>query len=255
MSEQTNHTGGEKRLSAFEVFSPKQVFLGGIAMGFLVLCTIGFFILLPGALGGASNGGGNKAEYYPASPDNAEVPKPTEVSVKAVDSKDHVRGNKNAKITLIEYSDFECPFCARFLPSVEQALKEYPNDVRLVYRHFPLGFHQQARPAANASECAAEQGKFWEYHDELFVQQSSLSSDNIYTSIAKSLGLNVNKFNECFKSNKYDKDVADDISSGTLAGVGGTPHTILVGPNGETIPLSGALPYEQIKAAIESVLK
>src|SRR3989338_11114828 len=87
---------------------------------------------------------------------------------------DNVKGSVNAKVTIIEHSDFQCPFCGRAAPTVKQVLAAYPNDVKLVYRHFPLPSHSQAQKAAEASECAAQQGNFWEYHDKLFENQDAL---------------------------------------------------------------------------------
>jgi len=243
----------EKKLSAFDIFSPKQVFLGGMVLGLLVICTIGFFVLLPGALGGGVYA--REAALAPTVADNyPTAPSPSAVTVAPVTDADHVKGGKRAKVTLIEYSDFECPFCGRFAPTVKQVIDTYGDDVRVVYRHFPLSFHPQAQPAAVASECAAEQGKFWEYHDGLFENQATLGSAT-FSRIAQNVGLNVGKFESCLSSGKYDQAVQDDLASGTAAGVGGTPHSILLSEDGQTLPISGALPFDQVAAAIDSLLR
>ncbi|MDA2922801.1 DsbA family protein [Patescibacteria group bacterium AH-259-L07] len=173
----------------------------------------------------------------------------TKVSLE-VSKDDHVRGESNAAVTLVEFSDFQCPFCNRFHPTVTQILDEYPNSVRWVYKHFPLdAIHPQARPAAEASECAAEQNKFWEFGDALFENQSRLGSD-YYSEVAGDLGLNVDKFNECVSSRKYKDRVEADYQLGIRLGVRGTPASFI---NGEL--LVGAVPYPSLQSAIEKALQ
>lgn len=251
----------QQKNSPLENMSQTQMFGLGAVAGVLVLCTIGFFILLGVLLNGGGlnlgtlnsekvavdDGTGDPIPSAPTGQAPAAQPAP------AVDSKeDHIRGNVNAKVTLLVYSDFECPFCGRFVPSLEQAAKEYGDKIRIVFRHFPLSFHQQAMPAALASECASEQGKFWEFHDEMFKNQTSLS-DKLYKDTATKLGLNMTKFNDCVSSAKYNTKIQNQMSGGSAAGVGGTPHTIVSGPKGTT-PVSGAQPFASLKAAIDSVL-
>src|SRR5690606_31536837 len=103
------------------------------------------------------------------------------------------KGPANAKVTIVEWSDFECPFCARAVPTIERILKEYPNDVRFVFKHQPLSFHPNARPPASAAEAAGQQGKFWEMHDKLFANMRALTQDN-FKPWARELGLNMAKF-------------------------------------------------------------
>jgi protein-disulfide isomerase len=238
--------------------SQTQMFVFGIIAGVLVLCTIGFFITLGMVLKGdnintginekvAEENGGN--EVVPTNNKPSPSGKPAPVDEKT----DNIKGGKNAKVTLIEYSDFECSFCSRFVPSVEQALEEYGGDIRVVYRHFPLSFHLQAMPSALASECAAEQGKFWEFHDKLFDNQGSLGAD-FYKKTATELGLNMTKFNDCVSSEKYKSEVQAQQADGVKAGVQGTPHTFVIGKDGTVVPVSGAQPFSSLKAAIDSVL-
>jgi protein-disulfide isomerase len=167
-----------------------------------------------------------------------------------ITSKDHVRGDFNAQITLVEFSDFECPFCARHYPTLKKILEDYKGKVRLVYKHFPLSFHPNAQKAAEASECAVEQGKFWEYHDKIFENQASGLSLEKFKQWAKELGLDTSKFNDCLDSGKYAQKVQADYQEGLQKGVNGTPTTFV---NGQ--PLSGALPYESFKQIIDSILK
>lgn len=161
---------------------------------------------------------------------------------------DHIRGNPEAVVTIVEFSDFQCPFCQRFHPTVQQILEDYPNEVRWVYKHFPLGFHEQAQPAAEASECAAEQGKFWEFADGLFENQSRLG-EGLYKELAQNLGLNTNQFEKCLSSGRYKSHIQADYQQGVKAGVTGTPGSFI---NGKAV--SGAVPYNTLKAAIENAL-
>ncbi len=112
------------------------------------------------------------------------------VDMPQISEDDNVRGAKNGKITLMEFSEFECPFCARFIPTVEQVEATYGDDVTLVFKHFPLSFHDFAKPAAIATECASEEGKFWEMHDALFaLNEAGTLSDETIKSAAVEIGL------------------------------------------------------------------
>ena len=253
MEENQNTEKTPVAVSPLAGMSQGKIFGLGLVAGFLVLCTIGFFVMLSMLLADADEGvtvnnapAGQVAPTAPAAP--------VAITVKEVEKDEHIKGNKNAKITLVEYSDFECPFCSRFTPTVDAVLENYPDDVRVVYRHFPLrSIHAEAAPAANASECAAEQGKFWEFHDELFANQTNLSTAT-YSKIAKDLGLNLSKFDECVSSNKYASAVQEDEASAQAAGGRGTPYSILIGPDGETVPVSGAQPFSVVDAAIQQML-
>ncbi len=244
-----------EKQSPLDGMSQGKTFAFGLIAGFLVLCTIGFFVLLnmvmddDGAVAVAPANGG-AAQVAPS----GDAPAPVAITVKVVEKDEHIRGNKKAEITLVEYSDFECPFCSRFTPTVDAVLENYPDDVRVVYRHFPLrSIHAEAAPAAAASECAAEQGKFWEFHDELFANQTTLGAST-YSRIAGDLGLNVSKFEECVSSNKYASAVQEDEASAQAAGGRGTPYSILIGPDGQTVPISGAQPFTVVDAAIKAML-
>lgn len=166
---------------------------------------------------------------------------------------DHILGNPNAKVSVIEYSDFQCPFCGRMFSETLPKLKENfvkTGKVKFIYRHFPLSsIHQYAQKAAEASECASEQGKFWEYHDMIFERQNSLSADNL-KAWAKGLGLDSNRFDSCLDSDKYAAIIEADLNEGSALGVNGTPATFV---NGKLI--SGALPYEEFEKVILEELK
>lgn len=177
--------------------------------------------------------------------------------VPPVTDEDHVRGNRNAPITLVEYSDFECPFCARFHPTMQQVLEEYGDQVRWVYRHYPLSFHPNAQKAAEASECVAKEGgndAFWKYADAIFAENDrlggSLTPESITTAIQAS-GANATAVQTCLDSGEMASAVSTDMSGGTASGVTGTPGTILIKSNGEQELISGALPFEQLKVYLD----
>jgi protein-disulfide isomerase len=158
-------------------------------------------------------------------------------------------GGAKAPVTIIEFSDYQCPFCKRAEDSVDQVMKTYGDKVRLVFRDYPLPFHPQARPAAEAANCANAQGKFWEYHGKLFANQSALAADNL-KSYAKDLGLDTAKFDQCLDGDKAVKLAIDkDIADGGKVGVNGTPAFFI---NGRM--LSGAQPFEKFKEVIDEEL-
>lgn len=157
-------------------------------------------------------------------------------------------GPEDAPVTIVEFSDYQCPFCARAEPTIEQVLKEYEGKVRLVYRDFPLSFHQNAQKAAEATECADEQGKFWEYHDKLFENQDALDVNNL-KQYAKDLGLDSSKFDNCLDSGKYTEEVQKDLADGQSLGVSGTPAFFI---NGRLV--SGAQPFSAFKQVIDGEL-
>lgn len=239
----------------FFIQNPKSSFIIGAAAGIGIFTTIGFIILLLNFFGdgeGSSKKSANSGSNNPvaaAPTPNAPAPAPTGPVDVAVTDADYIKGNPDAKVTIVEFSDFQCPFCQRFHPTVQQALDEYGDDVRWVYKHFPLdSIHPEARPAANAAECAGEQGKFWEFGDQLFVNQARLGTA-YYKSLAVELGIGGSKFDSCVDDNKYADKVNSDYQQGLAAGVQGTPASFI---NGRLV--SGAQPYSAIKSAIDSAL-
>ena len=181
-----------------------------------------------------------------------------------IEDSDHIRGNPNAPVKIVEYSDMECPFCKRFHSTMQQVMDEYGKDgkVAWVYRHFPLdSIHSQARTEAVASECANELGgndAFWKYADRFFELTPSNNQTNIATvlpQIAREIGLDETKFNSCLASKKYDKHIQDELDNATATGGNGTPWSIIVTASGKKYPLSGAQPYEAVKQLIELALQ
>ena len=141
---------------------------------------------------------------------------------------DASRGPEDAPITIVEFSDYQCPYCKRAEETVEQVIARYPDKIRVIYRDYPLHFHQNAKTASMAAECAEEQGKFWEMHKAIFTDQSKLSSEQL-TQTAGSIGLEVEPFKECLESNRYAAEVDNDFNDGQSYGVTGTPTFFING--------------------------
>ncbi len=222
-------------------------------------------IVIAGALiaaavyfGSSKFGGG--AKVAATADTNTEQAEPAVGEVRPVTDADHIRGAANAPVTVVEYVDLECPFCKRFHPTLQQLIKEYPDDVRWVYRHFPLdAIHSKARKEAEATECAGELGgddKFWAYVDRLF--EVTPSNDGLdpaeLSKIAEYVGLNRAQFESCLSSGKYAQHVADDLADAEAAGGRGTPHSVVLAPDGQKFPISGAQPYPAVKQVVDQAL-
>lgn len=190
------------------------------------------------------NGGGGKARpsRRPGSPDPAATYK-----VPVDDA--HAKGPKDALVTIIEWSDFQCPFCKRVGPTMAKVHETYGNKVRVAFKHNPLGFHKNALPAAMAAEAAGKQGKFWEMHDKLFENGRALTEDN-FVKWAGELKLDVNKFKKDLKSKELEEKIKKQQKQGVTLGARGTPAFFV---NGRF--LSGAQPFERFKTLIDEELK
>jgi protein-disulfide isomerase len=159
------------------------------------------------------------------------------------------KGPPSAPITIVEFSDFQCGYCKRVLTVLNQVLEHYPDKVKLAFRDFPIvNIHPQAQKAAEAAHCAAEQGKFWEYHDLLFERQDDIPTIN-FSEPAKALGLELKSFQACLDSQKYKEKVERNYADGVKAGVSGTPAFFI---NGRLV--SGAQPLEAFKAVVDEEL-
>jgi len=238
----------------FDNQSTKANFWLGLFMGMAAISVVAFFALLIAVF---SNGqsvalvdeatatGGDTT----APADNTT--QPTAGPVPAVTADDHVTGGKSAKVTLIMYTDFECPYCLKHYDVTKELQKKYGDKIKLIVRNYPLSFHAQAEKAAEASECASEQGKFWQMYDALFAanRAKTMSVDQWKTE-AKKLGLDTKKFNTCLDTGKYADKVKKQQDGGLSAGVEGTPATFI---NGKM--LSGAMPLESYTAEIDPLLK
>ncbi len=204
-----------------------------------------------------------KKTNAPATIKDTIVQQNPEENMKPVDAEDHILGNPNASVLMVEYSDTDCPFCQEFQGSLQKIMDEYGRDgkVAWVYRHF--AFHPKAPKEAEATECVAELGgneKFWQYVDLLFskknfkdVPYNGLDPKELSV-IAASIGINKTAFVNCFDSGKYEAKVAASYDDAVKSGARGTPYTILVTRNGKIPITGGAIPYAQLKTAIETLL-
>jgi protein-disulfide isomerase len=249
-----------KQKSFFDSMSPKASFIFGLTLGVAIISIVGFATVLSISADGnvdsettktTTNTNTAKANTNAAA---APAAAPTDIKLASITDDDHIRGDKNASITLVEFSDFECSYCSRLHPTLKSLLEKYEGKIRLVYKHFPLtSIHDQAVPAAEAAECAGDQDKFWEYHDAIYDDQSKLA-DGYYSELAGTLGLNVSQFDECFNANKYAERVTTQSVEAQAAGGRGTPYTIVIDADGNTTPLSGAVPQANFEAVIDQAL-
>lgn len=179
----------------------------------------------------------------------------------AVD-RDHISGNPDAEISIVEYSDFECPYCKRFHATPKKLVEAFDGKVNWVYRHFPLSFHNPgAQKQAEASECAAELGgndMFWQYTDQIYERTRAGGQGFPISSLAPlaaELGMDEQKFSECLDSGRYTDRVQEDLDEGTSIGIRGTPGNILLNNRtGKTLVRSGAQPFNVLKADIDRML-
>ncbi|MDP1760536.1 MAG: DsbA family protein [Candidatus Woesebacteria bacterium] len=184
-----------------------------------------------------------------------------DIKIKKVSLDEHILGNPNAKVTIIEYSDTECPFCKRFHNTMNQVIKEKGNEIAWVYRHFPIAqLHPKAFNEAVAMECAWEQGgndSFWKYTNELFVRTESNNKLDALElpKIAQFIGLELVDFNTCLNSEKYGDKVRADMKSGDEIGVNGTPKSFILKKGKVVDTIEGAYPYEQVLEKINKALK
>lgn len=220
---------------------PGAILLGALIISGTIFYTRGSFGVGKAQIGGAGT---------------VREEKPVQVKL---GPNEHMLGNPNAKVTIVEFSDFQCPFCRRFwADALPQIKKEYVDTgkAKFIYKHYPLSFHPGAKPAAEASECANEQGKFWEYHDKIFAEQAKQGQGTIQfgkpelKNWASQIGLNTSQFNQCLDSGKYFKLIEDSVAYGSEIGVSGTPTTFI---NGQR--LVGAQPFVSFKAVIDGLLK
>jgi len=171
-------------------------------------------------------------------------------NVKLVSADDHIFGNPNAEIKIIEFSDMECPFCKRFHATMKQVINEYGDKVAWIYRHFPLEqLHPQAKKSAIASECATEIGgnnAFWRYLDQ-YMNLEEIVSEASFSQIAENIGLNRNQFKTCLNSDKFNDKIDSYIQDAANSGAQGTPYSVIINKNNKKTSINGALPFEDFK--------
>jgi len=257
----------------FALLSPRSALLVGITGGILALGTIGFFVLGSTMLFGDSAGAvaGVKTNVAQAAPTPTAAPAPSgNVAPPAVNNiaegippitdEDHIRGNPNAPLTFIEYSDIECPYCKRLHPTMQRIMDDYDGKIKWIYRHYPLSFHPNADREAEATECMAELGGndlFWSYLDTLFERTTSNGNGIRYEQlapIAAEFGINQDVFQDCLDSRRYQDKIANQLATGQAAGVTGTPGSFFIDAEGNGRLVAGAVPYETIKAMIDEAL-
>jgi len=261
MSDEMNEVPGSTPVSSTPIQSsvpgfldgnPRTMFTFGLVSGMAIILLMNNFSAFSSGTAFAET---NTGTVVAAAPTPTAAAPATTGKLDAVTDKDHVRGDvKKAKVVLVEYSDFQCPYCGKHDPTMQQIVKDYGNDVAWVYRHFPLSFHPNAEPVALASECASEQGKFWEFADAMYADQDQISGDAasslaFVNKTASNLKLDTKKFADCVSTAKYQSVVDAGSASGRTAGVNGTPATFV---NGTLV--SGAVPYASMKKIIDDAI-
>jgi len=189
-------------------------------------------------------------------------PEDVEISILPVSEKDHILGNPDADIVIVEFSDLECPFCKQYHSTLNTIIDEYGKDgkVAWIYRHFPIAsLHSKAQKEAEATECAAELGgnnAFWKYINRLFEITPSNNGLDLakLPEIAEEVGLDRAKFEECLESGRTANLVQDQFNDGVSSGARGTPHSVFLVKGQEPAPLSGAVSLEQLRGIIDQTL-
>ncbi|MBI4017692.1 MAG: DsbA family protein [Candidatus Aenigmarchaeota archaeon] len=225
----------------------------------LLLVALNVFTFL---IGSFVQTGASGANIAPQGSGDAAAP-PSRVTVTDVGA--YSIGDEDAKITIIEYSDFQCPFCRSFwqgtLPEVKSAYID-TGKTRLEYRHFPLSFHPAAQPSAEAAECAGDQGKFWEAHDAIFSNQAkqgqgtiSYTKNDLKAWLSGVQGLDVEKAMKCLDDGAKRARVAADVADGNKYGVSGTPSFFIGSPSKGYVLLVGAQPFEAFQQVLDQELR
>ena len=239
--------------------SPKASFIIGLLVSLFIMFTVGFFIMLGITLNKSDNNSEKNNQANNQEQKNNQE-KQNKVSIKKITKEDHVKGNFDAPITIVEFSDTECPFCKKFHNTMQQIVNKYSDQVRWVYKHAPLdNLHSKARKESIATECAWDQGgneSFWKYTDKLFEITPSNNKLDLeeLPKIAEQIGLDVNEFNKCLDSNKFAEKVQNHLLESADAGLQGTPHSV-INFDGKNIPLSGAYSFNELKQIIDSLIK
>lgn len=194
--------------------------------------------------------------FHPAQPTLADAGQlPANVNVPAPSASDHIVGSPDAPIVLVEYSDFQCPYCQMVHPTLKRLVEESNGQVAWVYREFPLtSIHPQAKPAALAAECIAEQlgnDGFWKFANTIFADQSKMSPA-YYAQLAAQFGADPTQFASCVASEKYAGKISSQSLDAQQNGGNGTPFTVIIG-GGRQIAVSGAQPYDNFKSVIEAL--
>lgn len=232
-----------------------------IFLGLVIVALVGFGGYMYGKVGILEKGTvptntNNQAQAQPQAQAQQQQPQTDATKIPTVSDKDHIRGNKNAQVLLVEYSDYECPYCKAFHPTMLQIMKDYGNKVAWIFRDYPLPFHPKAEKSAEATECAAELGgndAFWKMTDLIYEKMPGMELSQL-PDLAKQIGLDQGKFKSCLDSGKYASQIKAEEDGGIAGGVQGTPGTFVIGKNGKTDFIGGAYPVDQAKLIIDKVL-
>lgn len=246
MSDEKHHSHKKDETFKLELSKTR---LWQIVSGVLAVAVVYFVFFSGGSSGSVQFPDLGAAAPAPTQQGGAAAPLPTKQQIDLDD--DPVLGDPNAPVTIVSFEDYQCPFCGRAFEQTLPLIKsEYidTGKVKLVFRDFPLSFHPHAQAASEASECADDQGKFWEYHDALFKNQNALSPA-LYTQLAEQLGLDGGQFKQCVDSGKHTQEVQNDFAYGSQVGVSGTPTFFING-----IKLVGAQPFQAFKQIIDAEL-
>jgi len=258
----TMNNGMNMSGSMLNTMSPKLAFCAGALLTAGIMFAIGFIVLLVMMMKGV-NLGSTTTTAAKVSNTNVAAANTNQAAAAKPAGKVDMSTLRNTlgtgDITIVEYSDPECPFCKRFQSTMQQVMEKYDGQVRWSYKQLPLpSLHSKAPKEANATECAADQGKFWEYIDEVYTQTNSNDSlpDAAIYSIADKVGLDRAKFDACVTNNDHKDRIATDSAEGEALGGQGTPFSVIVDKDGnvlDTIP--GALPYDSVVSTLDSILK
>jgi protein-disulfide isomerase len=254
--------------SVFDVIPSKTSFFAGVIAGLMAFSTLGFGAMLAGKVDfsklglSGSSGWGAKPSVNANADANTNAPANVLDKMPAITDKDHVRGDlSKAKLVLVEYSDYECPFCKTFQLTIKKVAASYGSDVAWVYRHFPLSFHQNAQKEAEAAECVASLGNndaFWKFTDAIYERTTSNGTGFALDKLgplAKEVGVDQAKFQSCLDKGTFAKKIQDDEAGGSSAGIDGTPGTIAVTREGKSQIITGAQSEAKIREVIDSLLK
>jgi protein-disulfide isomerase len=248
----------------FEQLPPHLAFFAGIIVTSGVIFAIGFVSLVVMMFKGVDFSAASTATAKTTETNQDTATTPTTIKIQPTGNIDlaafdsgRIRGTGD--ITIVEYSDTECPFCKKFHPTMQQMLQDYDGKVRWVYKHLPLtSLHSKAPREANATLCAAEQGQFWEYLDALFERTPSNNglADSELFAIADELGLDSIVFADCVENDTYADVVKQEAKEAQSLGGQGTPFNVIVDKDGNVLaPISGALPYVQLKQALDQYVE
>ena len=243
-----SHTGSSNTVTI------KKDHFYGILMILLLFVGFGGGYIIGDKFGDGSGGG----TPVPPSPGPIPpAPPPAPGAKVAVDvGAAYALGDEDAPVTIVEFSDFQCPFCSRHFSQTQPQLQQnYIDTGKVVYyfKNLPLSFHPMADPAAQAAECAGKQGSFWEYHDYVFENQQTLSEENLKV-WASDLGLDTGQFNECYDSKEFNDKIQADLAQAQQLGASGTPTFFIGNPEDGYVKIVGAQPYATFQAAIEAEL-